>query len=141
MNEESLGTETEVTSRGQFEVKVTPQPADDSAAGPFGRLFLDKRFHGDLEGRSKGQMLAAHTAVQGSGAYVAFELVSGTLRGKSGSFILQHQGTMQRNVPKMQVTVVPDSGTGELTGIAGAMRIVIKGGKHSYELAYTLGGS
>jgi len=139
--EGSVGTEAKVSARGQFEVKVTPQPADDSAAGPFGRLFIDKRFHGDLQGTSKGQMLAANTAVEGSGAYVAFEVVSGTLKGKTGSFILQHRGTMQRNVPRMEVTVVPDSGTGELAGIAGAMRIIIEGGKHSYELTYTLGGS
>ena len=139
--EGSHGTEVKVTARGEFEVKVTPQPADDSAAGPFSRLFIDKHFHGDLQGTSKGQMLAANTAVEGSGAYVAFELVSGTLKGKSGSFILQHQGTMQKNVPRMEVTVVPDSGTGELTGVAGTMRIVIEGGTHSYELTYTLGGS
>ena len=129
-----------MTARGEFEVKVTPQAADDSAAGPFGRLFLDKRFHGDLEGTSKGQMLAASTAVEGSGAYVAFEQITGTLKGKSGSFFLQHRGTMQRSVPAMEVTVVPDSGTGELTGIAGTMRILIEGGKHFYELAYTIDG-
>src|SRR5262249_42663963 len=81
--EASHGTEAKVTARGEFEVKVTPQPADDSAAGPFGRLFIDKRFHGDLQGTSKGQMLAANTAVEGSGAHVAFELVSGTLKGKT----------------------------------------------------------
>ena len=129
-----------MTARGEFYVKVIPQPSDDPAAGPFGRLFLDKRFHGDLEGISKGQMVAARTAVEGSGAYVAFELISGILHGKTGTFILQHRGTMRRNVPTMEVTVVPDSGTGELSGIAGSMRIVIEGGKHSYELTYTLGG-
>ena len=135
------GTESRVTARGEFEVKVSPQPADDPAAGPFGRLFLDKRFHGEVAGTSKGQMMAAGTAVEGSGAYVAFELVSGTVNGKSGSFILQHRGTMRKNVPTMEVTVVPDSGTGELTGIAGTMRIVIEGGKHFYELTYSLGGA
>ena len=129
-----------MTARGEFDVKVIPQPSDDPAAGPFGRLFLDKRFHGDLDGISKGQMVAARTAVEGSGAYVAFELVSGILHGKTGTFILQHRGTMRRNVPTMEVTVVPDSGTGELSGIAGSMWIVIEGGKHSYELTYTLGG-
>jgi len=138
---DASGTETQVNARGEFEVKVIPQPADDPAGGPFGRLFLDKRFHGDVEGTSKGQMMGAGTAVEGSGAYVAFELISGTVNGKSGTFILQHRGTMKKNVPSMEVTVVPDSGTGELTGISGTMRIVIEGGKHFYELAYTLGGS
>jgi Protein of unknown function (DUF3224) len=129
-----------MTARGTFDVKVTPQPKDDSSGGPFGRLFLDKQFHGDLEGASKGQMLAAHTAVEGSGAYVAFELVTGMLNGKRGSFILQHKGTMRKGAYVMQVTVVPDSGTDELAGIAGAMTIIIEGAKHSYEFEYTLGG-
>lgn len=125
-------------ARGTFEVKVVPQAADDSAAGPFSRLFLDKQFHGDLEATSKGQMLGAMSAVEGSGGYVALEQVTGTLRGKRGSFILQHNGTMQRNVPTMIVTVVPDSGTDELAGLAGTMTIIIEGGRHSYEFAYTL---
>jgi len=136
---ESTQKETTMTARGTFDVKVTQQPQDDSAGGPFGRLFLDKQFHGDLEGASKGQMLAAGTAVEGSGAYVAFELVTGRLNGKQGSFILQHKGTMRKGVYKLSVTVVPDSGTGELAGIAGAMTIIIEGGKHSYEFEYTLG--
>jgi hypothetical protein len=129
-----------MTARGTFDVKVTPQPKDDSSGGPFGRLFLDKQFHGDLEGASKGQMLAAHTAVEGSGAYVAFELVTVMLNGKRGSFMLQHRGTMRKGAYVMQVTVVPDSGTDELAGIAGAMTIIIEGSKHSYEFEYTLGG-
>jgi Protein of unknown function (DUF3224) len=138
---ESNQKETTMTARGTFDVKVTPQAQDDSAGGPFGRLFLDKQFHGDLKAASKGQMLAAGTAVEGSGAYVAFELVTGTLNGKRGSFILQHKGTMRKGVYTMSVTVVPDSGTDELAGIAGAMTIIIEGGKHSYEFEYTLGGN
>ena len=128
-----------MTARGTFDVKVTQQPQDDSAGGPFGRLFLDKQFHGELNATSKGQMLAAGTAVEGSGAYVAFELVTGALDGKEGSFILQHKGTMRKGMYDMSVTVVADSGTGELVGIAGEMKIDIGGGKHSYELNYTLG--
>jgi len=129
-----------MTAHGTFDVKVVQQPQDDSAGGPFGRLFLDKHFHGDLEATSKGQMLAAGTAVEGSAAYAAFELVTGTLNGKRGSFILQHKGTMRKGVYDLSVTVVPDSGTDELTGIAGEMKIIIEGGKHSYEFEYTLNG-
>ena len=132
--------EKTMTARGTFDVKVTQQPQDDSAGGPFGRLFLDKQFHGELKATSKGQMLAAGTAVEGSGAYVAFELVTGALNGKKGSFILQHKGTMRKGVYMMSVSVVPDSGTDELAGIAGAMTIIIEGGKHSYEFEYTFGG-
>jgi hypothetical protein len=137
---DSTQKETTMTARGTFDVKVTQQPQDDSAGGPFRRLFLDKRFHGDLEGTSKGQMLAAGTAVEGSGAYVAFELVTGALKGKQGSFILQHKGTMRKGVSAMSVTVVPDSGTDELAGIGGEVTIIVEGGKHTYEFEYTLGG-
>ena len=129
-----------MTARGTFDVKVIQQPQDDSAGGPFGRLFLDKKFHGDLSATSKGQMLGAGTAVEGSGAYVALELVSGTVNGKQGSFILQHKGTMRKGEYHMSVIVVPDSGTDELVGMRGEMKIIIEGGKHSYELEYTLEG-
>ena len=84
-------------------------------------------------------MLAANTAVEGSGAYVALELVSGRLRGKRGSFVLQHKGTMRRGRYEMLVTVVPDSGTDGLSGIAGTMTIFIDGSKHSYQFEYTFG--
>jgi Protein of unknown function (DUF3224) len=137
---ESTKKEKIMTARGTFDVKVTQQPQDDSAGGPFSRLFIDKQFHGDLKATSKGQMLGAYTAVEGSGAYVALELVTGTLNGKRGSFILQHKGTMRKQVYAMNVTVVPDSGTEELAGIDGTMTIIIQGDKHSYEFEYILGG-
>ena len=127
-----------MTARGTFDVQVIPQAPDDSTGGPFGRLFLDKQFHGDLEGVSRGQMLGAMSAVEGSGGYVALEQVTGTLKGRSGSFILQHNGSMRKNGPTMHVTVVPDSGTDQLQGLEGTMTIVIEGGKHSYELEYTI---
>jgi hypothetical protein len=128
-------------SRGTFDVKVIPQAPDDPAGGPFNRLFLAKQFHGDLDGSSKGQMLAAGTTVEGSAGYVALELFSGTLNGRRGSFILQHNGTMTEGVPTMIVTVVPDSGTDQLVGLAGKMTIIIADGMHSYEFDYTLGGA
>jgi len=128
-------------SRGTFDVKVIPQAPDDPSGGAFNRLFLDKQFHGDLEGSSKGQMLAAETAVDGSAGYVALERFSGSLNGRRGSFILQHNGTMTKGVPTMIVAVVPDSGTDQLAGLAGEMTIIIADGKHSYEFEYTLGGA
>jgi Protein of unknown function (DUF3224) len=124
---------------GPFEVKLTPQPQDGPAAGPtVGRLTIDKQFHGDLEATSKGEMLAVSTSVQGSAGYVAMEQVSGTLQGRRGTFALQHSGTMTRGTPQLTITVVPDSGTGELGGLAGRMTIQIADGKHSYEFEYTL---
>jgi len=123
---------------GTFDVKVIPQ-VDDKVGDPtVGRMSLDKQFHGDLEGTSKGQMLAVSTDVQGSAGYVALELVNGTLRGQSGTFALQHSGTMTRGAPQLAVTVVPDSGTGKLVGLAGKMMINIVDGKHFYDFEYTL---
>ena len=126
---------------GPFDVKVTPQPADDYADGTtLGRLTLDKSFHGDLEATSRGQMLTGMSSVKGSAGYVAIERVTGTLAGKHGSFILQHTGTMDRGTPQLVITVVPDSGTDDLVGLRGTMTIdVAAGGAHSYVLDYTLG--
>ena len=137
----STGREVNMIAHGTFDVKATPRPKDDEAGGPFDRLLLDKQFQGDLVATSKGQMLAAGTAVEGSAGYVAFELVSGALNGQRGTFILQHKGTMRKGVYAMSITVVPDSGTDALTGIAGTMTIIIEGGKHSYEFDYTLQAS
>jgi hypothetical protein len=127
-------------ARGAFDVKLTPQPSDRQPEDPtLGRMWLDKQFHGDLEATSLGQMLTAMTDVKGSAGYVAIERVSGTLRGRAGSFVLQHTGTMTRGTPSLTITVVPDSGTGELTGLSGGMTIIITDGKHSYELEYAVG--
>jgi len=124
---------------GTFEVKVTPQAQQENIGDPtVGRLSLDKQFHGDLEASSKGQMLAVGSGSKGSsGGYVAMERVIGTLHGRAGTFALQHSGTMTRGVPQMTIAVVPDSGTGQLAGIAGKMAIIITDGKHSYDFEYS----
>lgn len=133
--------ERTVTTRatGTFEVKLGPLPAYDDAEGsPIGRRSIDKEFSGDLAGTSKGEMVMAMGSVQGSAGYVAIERVTGTLHGRSGSFVLQHSGTMNRGAPQLTIHVVPDSGTGKLEGLAGTMSIEIAGGKHSYVFEYTL---
>jgi hypothetical protein len=123
---------------GTFDVKLTPQAAEDGDGG-LGRMSIDKKFDGDLDGTSKGFMLAsAATVVKGSGGYVAMERVTGTLKGRTGNFVLQHSGTMTRGAPQLSVTVVPDSGIGQLEGLTGTMNIKIDSGKHSYEFEYTL---
>ena len=123
---------------GPFDVKVTAQeePSPDPLLG---RMTLDKQYHGSLEAIGQGQMLTAGTEVKGSGAYVAIEHVSGTLEGRSGSFVLQHSGIMAQGVPELTINVVPDSGTGQLKGITGKMTITsAAGGKHSYDFEYAL---
>src|SRR5262245_37034925 len=121
---------------GTFEVKVNPQKPDNKEAesANLSRMSIDKQFHGDLEGTSKGEMLATgRPDPKGSGGYVALERVTGRLHGRSGSFILQHSATMTRGTPELSIAVVPDSGTGELAGLAGKMKIIIENGKHSYD--------
>jgi hypothetical protein len=134
-----LGKGALMTNRvsGPFDVKMIPQ--EDKTVDGVTRMVLDKQYHGDLEAAGKGQMLTAGSSVRGSGAYVAIEKVTGTLEGRSGTFVLQHTGTMTQNAPELNIAVVPDSGTGQLAGIAGKMTIIIAtGGKHSYNLEYTL---
>lgn len=124
---------------GEFEVTILPLALDGPAEDPsFARMSLEKQFHGPLDAIGQGQMLSAQTAVAGSAAYVAIERVTGTLEGREGSFALQHAGTMTRGAPELSVRIVPDSGTGELEGLAGTLGIRIEGGKHFYDLEYTL---
>ena len=118
---------------------MTPQAADDYADGvSLGRFALDKTFHGDLEATSKGQMLSAGTAIKTSAGYVAIERVIGRLHDRTGTFVLQHSGTMARGVPGLVLTVVPDSGTGELEGLSGSMEIIREPGKHLYVFDYAI---
>ncbi len=126
-------------AQGTFDVKLTPQavdaPGDEAVVG---RMIIDKTFSGELQGTSRGQMLAARTAVEGSAGYVAIERVTGSLHGAQGSFHLQHSGTMNRGEPSLTLTVIPDSGTDGLTGLRGAMKIIIEGTAHSYDFDYEL---
>jgi len=124
---------------GTFEVKLTPQSKDEvSGASTLSRLSIDKRFLGDLDATSVGEMLAVGTSVPGSAAYVAIERVSGALHGRHGTFVLKHDGTMRRGVASLTLGVVPDSGTGDLTGLDGVMQIIIEGRQHSYVFDHTL---
>lgn len=121
---------------GTFEVELKGLELHDPADGTLGRRAIDKRFSGDLVATSVGEMLSAGTAVAGSAGYVAIERVSGILAGRSGSFTLQHSGTMNRGVPQLHVSVVPDSGTGELAGLSGTLATRIADGRHDYDFDY-----
>lgn len=127
-------------ARGTFEVSMHPQSPHEPADGAtLGRMALDKVFHGELEGVGKGEMLTAVTDTAGSAGYVAIERVTGTLHGQSGSFVLQHSGTMHAGTQRLEIGVVPDSATGALRGLAGRLLIKIAEGQHFYEFEYTLG--
>jgi hypothetical protein len=126
---------------GPFDVKLTPQPlVHATTADPpmLARMSLEKTYHGDLEATAHAEMLTAAGSVKGSAAYSAIERVTGSLHGRSGSFALQHTGIMTRGTPQLSITVVPDSGTGELAGLTGKLNIINEAGKHSYDFEYTL---
>jgi hypothetical protein len=127
-------------AKGAFDIKLTPMPADDYADGKaLGRVAADKQYHGDLDGSGKGQMLTATGEAKGSAVYVATERVTGTLSGRTGTFLLAHRGVMNRGVQQLEIDVVPDSGSGGLQGIAGKMSInIAPDGKHFYDFEYTL---
>ena len=124
---------------GEFVVKLLPLAFEGQPdTSKIGRMSIDKTISGDLVATTKGQMLSAMTEVKGSAGYVAIERVEGALKGRMGTFVLQHSGTMNQGSPSLSVTVVPDSGTGELVGLVGQFNIIIAAGKHIYEFKYTL---
>ena len=127
-----------INIRGEFQVRLKPASVDEGGDPAIGRMLIDKEFHGELTAVSKGQMLAFRTSTEGSAGYVALEKVSGSLQGRKGSFVLQHSGTMNRGAASLALHVVPDSGTDELVGLTGQMRIEITGGKHFYAFDYSL---
>jgi hypothetical protein len=123
-------------AKGEFEVSIVPQT--DREVKGLNRMTIDKQFRGDLDAVTQGQMLSARTDIPESAGYVAMERVEGKLHGREGSFVLQHTGTMSRGKPSLLVTVVPDSGTGELSGLTGTLSINIVDRKHYYEFTYEL---
>ncbi len=128
-----------IIAKGTFTVEMKPQAEPSAVEGvSLGRVSLEKRFEGDLVGTGNGVMLTALTPVKGSAGYVAIERVTGALHGRSGSFVFQHSGSMNRDGQQLSIAVVPDSGTGALVGICGTFKLNILEGKHFYEFEYSL---
>ena len=124
---------------GTFEVKMQPLPEDEKVAGlKVARFGFEKQWKGDLEGTSKGEMMATNSGDKGSGGYVAVEQITGRLGGRSGSFAVVHKGTMEGGAFDLLIEVVPGSGTDGLVGLSGRITITIEGGKHSYAIDYAL---
>ncbi|MEM9260157.1 MAG: DUF3224 domain-containing protein [Bacteroidota bacterium] len=126
---------------GKFSVSMKPLAAYASATegASLGRMSLDKEYEGDLSGSSQGEMLTGMSPVAGSAGYVAIEKVSGTLMGKQGTFVLQHFGIMRGpEESRLILEVIPDSGTGELTGLSGTMDIRNEEGQHYYDFDFVL---
>lgn len=126
-------------AEGHFAIEFAPQPPEAEAGlANIGRMRLDKQYSGAIAGRSHGQMLAFRSATEGSAGYVAIEQVTGSLNGRQGSFVLQHSSLMERGTPRQSITVIPDSGTGQLTGLSGELRIEVSDGQHRYVFDYDL---
>lgn len=129
-------------ARGTFDVQLHALPLEDiGKEASLGRMSLDKQYHGDLDGTAKGQMLTIGTSTTGSAVYVAVERVTATLGGRRGTFALHHAGVMNRGTQSLSITVAPDSGTDELKGMTGTLRIEVKDGEHLYDLEYSLSGT
>ena len=128
------------TAKGTFEITMTPAPAGEGAGRvAVGRMLIDKQYAGDFIGVGQGEMLSAGNPGAGSAGYVAMEHVTGAFGALTGSFALQHAGTMHGGESILNISVVPGSGTGELAGISGKLKLDIVGRTHHYELEYTLG--
>jgi hypothetical protein len=126
-------------AKGTFTVQLQPLQAYNTDENSLlGRMSIDKEFQGDVEGVSKGEMFSARTGVNNSAGYVAIERVQGSIHGRRGSFVLQHSSTMNRGEPTQSINVVPDSGTEELTGLAGSLTITIVEKQHYYDFDYSL---
>ena len=136
----TMTADAQSRASGSFDVKIVPQPADGRPeAAALGRMTIDKTYHGDLDGTAVGQMLTGMSPTEKtSGVYVAVERVTATLAGRTGSFLLHHTGVMDRGAQSLKITVVPDSGTEQLTGLTGTMAIEIRDGGHFYTFDYTL---
>jgi len=127
-------------AKGSFTVDLKPLDDPGLLEAGIGRMSIDKRFEGDIVGTSRGQMTSAMGNVKGSAGYVALERVTATLAGRSGSFVFLHRGLMDRGTPSLDIEVVPDSGTGELSGLKGRFKLQIVEGRHLYEFEYELEG-
>ena len=133
-----------VHAKGSFDVKMTPaEPTEFEKANDIARLTSDKTWHGDFEGVSHGEMITGSTASPGSMAYVAIERMTGKLNGRQGSFTFAHRASMMKgdapSAGELSVTVIPNSGTRELTGLAGLLMIQIDAqGKHTWSFDYSL---
>jgi Protein of unknown function (DUF3224) len=125
-------------ARGTFKVSTETQSEHKAEGASLARMSFSKQFHGGLEGTSTGEMLSATSEVEGSAGYVAITRFSGSLDGHAGTFVLQHSGTMRRGIRQQSVHVVPDSGTGQLVGLAGTLTVEIRAGKHFYDFEYTI---
>jgi hypothetical protein len=124
---------------GTFTVSLQPMQDPDAVPDPaMGRMRLDKHYLGGLVADAHGQMLTGMGGVPGSAAYVAIERVEGTLDGRKGGFLLAHRGVMHAGTQSLEIAIVPDSGNGALSGIAGTLAIRIADGVHHYVLDYTL---
>jgi hypothetical protein len=126
------------TVQGTFDIERWDDETYLDADGiQLGAVAVTKAFHGGLDGTSTARLLTAGGPVPTSAAYVAIERFVGSLDGVAGSFVLQHSAVMTGGSGDMSVRIVPDSGTGKLTGITGTLRIDRHAdGTHSYQLDY-----
>lgn len=92
--------------------------SEAQGAGKLTRASVRKQYKGDIEGESVLEYVMAYNA-DGTASYTGFERITGRLGGKTGSFVLRHDGRFEGGVARTKMEIVPDSGTGELAGLRG----------------------
>jgi hypothetical protein len=99
--------------------KYEPVPYEEPAAGPaLSRIHVEESFSGDIEADGVVEFLQA-AQPDGTASFVGIERVTGTIAGRSGTFLLQDSGTVAGGIVSGDWFVVPGSGTGDLTGLRG----------------------
>ncbi|MET7451499.1 DUF3224 domain-containing protein [Streptomyces sp. NPDC005574] len=122
--------------------ELKPDPAVPTGL-PVGVATMEKRFEGEVTGRSATLFTAAFDQETGVGTYVAMESFEGSLRGRTGAFNFVHSATTSGSDRTAEFfTIVPTSGTQELAGISGAGGLAVDAdGTHRVWFDYELEAS
>src|SRR5690242_9339167 len=110
-------------TRARAAAKITVQNSEakpyDQAAGPaLMEIRISEKFAGDIDGESTVRALEVHRDDQ-SASMVSVQRFSGKLGGRQGTFVLQGSEIVEKGKVKAKWSVVPGSGTGDLSGLRG----------------------
>ena len=113
-------------AKATFAIKSWDEkPYSEIEASPkLTRVSATKSYQGDIEGEGNLEYLMMYRSAA-SASFMGLERVTGSIGGRSGSFVLQHLGTFEDGVAKVTLSVVPGSGTGDLRGLKGDGRFSV----------------
>ena len=94
-------------------------PFSEIAGGPkLTRALVTGKYSGEIEGKTTIAFLMAYPSDE-TANYSGLERIEGQIGKRKGSFVLRHEGTFSDGKSRTKLTVVPDSGTGDLAGLSG----------------------